>query len=298
MKEVRLSAGDEFTIAELKAKGRNKFRGWKCAIGLETLYIDFDGRIWRGPCHVGGTLGHADTGWEMPTEEVICTKLTCNCGTGIKVPKRLDDETWMVPLQEQLHQIQWDLGRRCNFDCSYCWPNSHNKTDDWISMSRMLAIIDRIEKDVPDTRLQFNFAGGEPTLHPDFLEVCREIHGRGHHIHVQTNGSRNAQYMANLAVVAEISISVHFEFMKPEKLIKNIKSILEVKGSKLEVKMMVAPNDESIDRMCDFERFLGCVPGIERARVIVSPLRDPVSNKLMPYTDNQKDMFGDIDLSR
>jgi len=95
--------------------------------------------------------------------------------------------------------VQWDLSRRCNYDCSYCWPTSHNKTDPWIHVDILKIAVDRIEKR-QEGKMQFNFAGGEPTLHRGFLELCTYIREKGHHIHVQTNGTMNVIKARKLAM--------------------------------------------------------------------------------------------------
>ena len=27
------------------------------------------------------------------------------------------------------YQVLWDLGRRCNYNCDYCWPAVHSNTE-------------------------------------------------------------------------------------------------------------------------------------------------------------------------
>ena len=283
----------EYSVAEIKASGHNRFEGWMCTVGQNCVYIDFDGMVWCGPCRVGGPLGHMLTDWQLPKEMLTCTNKTCDCGTGIKLhkhsyPARLD------ALEPQLFNVQWDLGRRCNYDCSYCWPTSHNKTDQWVPVEVLKKVVDNIERQYHGL-MQFNFAGGEPTLHPDFIELCEYIAVDGHVIHVQTNGTMNVKRARELSLVAEISISVHFEFAKFDKLINNIEAILENPLSQLEIKMMIAPTPESFEKQLDFECRLGEVIGIEAARVIRSPLRDPVSNDLMGYAPEQLKDFGDVE---
>ena len=296
MKEIIYSLGDddssiELSVAEVKAQGLNHWYGWDCTVGMNSLYIDFDGRVWRGPCRVGGPIGHIRVGdWVIPRQMVKCTRRTCDCGTGIKLLKMNFPKT-VVPMQPQAFQVQWDLGRRCNFDCSYCWPDSHNKTDEWVPFPVMEKTIDRVFEQVQHSQIQFNFAGGEPTLHPNFTLVCTHIRSRGGHTHIQTNGTMSLDRARILARLAEISISVHFEQANPEKLCRNIEAILGQWG-KLEVKMMVTP--DSFQKMHDFKERLSRIPCISRARVIVSPLRDPVTNHLMDYTDEQKEEFGDV----
>ena len=289
------------SVAEVKARGLNRWSGWQCSVGIHCLYIDFDGMIWRGPCRVGGQLGHMLGRWFLPHHPIpSCTRETCDCGTGIKLPKserldHLDDEDvvkMVMPVQRTpAFDVQWDLGRRCNFDCSYCWPDSHNKTDAWVHIDALKLVVDKIYAQLNGHPAKFNFAGGEPTLHPNFYELCEHITSYGYEVHVQTNGSMSASKARLLSKVAEMSISVHFEHANLTKLCTNIEAILG-EGGKLEVKMMVTP--DSFPQMRKFRKRLLGLRGIEDARITVSPLRDPVTNELMSYTPEQVEEFGDV----
>lgn len=305
MKEVRMTKSYdnhtvvyELPIAEIKARELNRFQDWTCTVGLNCLYIDFDGMVWRGPCRVGGKLGHMLTNWQLPKENIVCDRWTCDCGTGIKLPKWQDNERHeelyrAEPIEPQVFNVQWDLSRRCNFDCSYCWPTSHNKTDRWVPLVVLRQVVDKIIGQFGGT-VQFNFAGGEPTLHPAFIELCEYIWGKGHRIHVQTNGTMGSMKAVRLASLAEISISVHFEFANLEKLRRNIEAILRGPFDSLEIKLMIPADRKVFEAAGDFENSLGDIPRINLVRIIRSPLRDPVTNDLMPYTDWQKGLFGDV----
>ena len=179
MKTVAIHKGVDvnfYTVSEIKAQGLNRWKGWSCEVGVRTLYIDFDGNMWRGPCRVGDKIGHMLSDWTPPEGDVVCTRDTCDCGTGIKLRKHADTHIgWVRPVYEQPVQIQWDLTRRCNFDCSYCWPTSHNKTDEYVPGEVLKLVVEKISK-LSGSEKQFNFAGGEPTLHPDFEDLCVHIH--------------------------------------------------------------------------------------------------------------------------
>ena len=161
-----------------------------------------------------------------------------------------------------------------------------------------MKVVDKIDAR-HDGKIQYNIAGGEPTLHPDFLEFCSYIWSKGHHIHVQTNGTMNARKARDLAMIAEISISVHFEFANLSKIADNVRAILDGPHNGVEVKMMAPPMsynpkiDEQIDEL---QRCLESIPNIEEARVIVTPIRDPNTNQLMPYTEFEFTNFGDRDV--
>jgi pyruvate formate lyase activating enzyme len=77
----------------------------------------------------------------------------------------------------------------CNFDCPYC----HNP--DLVRRTSASNVIDL--KEIFDFLIKRKslldgvvITGGEPTLHPDLFDFCREIKGLGYPIKIDTNGSR------------------------------------------------------------------------------------------------------------
>ena len=296
MKEIQVTIGgqpNQYTIPEAKAMGVNRWKGWTCNVGVDSLYIDFDGQVWRGPCRVGGPLGHMISNWDQSPPDVIdCTRETCDCGTGIKLHKN-SAEGHVMPLQEQRMQIQWDLGRRCNLDCSYCWPSSHNKTDEWLSFAVLKVVVDKVLGLTPEP-VQFNFAGGEPTLHPEFVDLVTYITELDHAVHVQTNGTFRKVDAIALSAMAQISISVHFEVPSIlPKVLRNIETLVTLEAPP-EVKMMVPPG--GFFAVSTFEAQLRAIPNISTIKLIASPLRDPVTNELMKYTEQELSWFGDREL--
>ena len=72
-------------------EGDNHWKGWQCNVGLETLVVDIDGKVYRGRCKVGGSCGKVGEALELPTKPIICTVDTCNCLGDINTTKvRLD----------------------------------------------------------------------------------------------------------------------------------------------------------------------------------------------------------------
>lgn len=66
----------------------NKFKGWVCYAGLESLMINWDGEVHRATCRVGGSLGniYTDT-FSRPTDSVICDRNFCTCASDIPLTK-------------------------------------------------------------------------------------------------------------------------------------------------------------------------------------------------------------------
>ena len=73
-------------------EGKNRFLGWQCNIGIESLFVHYHGNIQRGNCGVGTPvfIGNItdfnNINW--PVDPVICTQLECQCSTDIYVSKK------------------------------------------------------------------------------------------------------------------------------------------------------------------------------------------------------------------
>ena len=66
----------------------NKFKGWTCNAGLESLMINWDGDVHRATCRVGGSLGNIYHGsFIVPTDPVVCTRNFCTCAADIPLTK-------------------------------------------------------------------------------------------------------------------------------------------------------------------------------------------------------------------
>jgi len=85
--------GVEFKTADLKAQGRNRFRGWTCTAGQDRLFILADGTIYRAGCRQGGQISQLNS--TAPIDfgalgTVVCGKDACWCGPEIRLEKWLD----------------------------------------------------------------------------------------------------------------------------------------------------------------------------------------------------------------
>lgn len=278
----------------LKAQGKNSFTGWKCSVGQRNLYIDWDGNLFRGTCRVEGKIGNVyDEYMVIPDGWVTCDKKLCNCVTEIQLPKALDlndpERSSIIPIDDYPVYVQWDVGRRCNFDCSYCPSFVHNSTEEFKGIDLLKDTVVRLH-DAFREPIMFNFAGGEPTIHPDFIEWCQFIQKLGHKIHVQTNGAQKEDFWKSLVpFVNGISISVHLEFMTMKRLLNTVGAILN-SGGELEVKVMAHP--DHWDKAMEFVDVLQNLP----LRLMILPLRTSLgrNTELMDYTPEQMKRMGTI----
>jgi hypothetical protein len=70
-------------------EGENKFAGWYCAAGLESLFIGHTGDVKIANCLQGGNKFHINdhADYQLPTKGVICTQKLCFCGTDFLISK-------------------------------------------------------------------------------------------------------------------------------------------------------------------------------------------------------------------
>lgn len=281
-----------------------------------------------------GFLGNIFNGYELPKEWVMCPWETCGCGADVILSKtkekhhkkllHVTNEGWKgrdstrdnlinkigehVAVEMNFpipYQVLWDLGRRCNYDCSYCWTSVHNRTDDHKNIDLLISTADNIiDNWSKGESIRWNFGGGEPTLHPDFLEFLKHLNKKNQWTMVTTNGTRDYKYwMEAVKYLNSINFSAHFEGLKNEKdedrFVKNIEVICEHFDNHdddhwLEIKLMAPP--EFIDRALNLKKKIenlgtlnkhganGRIKGVT-SLVPIRSIGD--SGKLVTYTDEQ-----------
>jgi MoaA/NifB/PqqE/SkfB family radical SAM enzyme len=77
----------ELNTDQLKANGLNTWQGWQCYIGIDSLYIQHNGEIFRGNCMLGEKLGNIGGTINWPVQPFTCTASTCGCNADMMVRK-------------------------------------------------------------------------------------------------------------------------------------------------------------------------------------------------------------------
>lgn len=309
----------------------NNYKNWKCGLGVENIYIDMDGKIFGASCRLGGELGTIFDDVRIPQEWLTCSRDLCTCGADLFIPKSktTDDKRHLLKTFPQsasnirstasaqiadsfvamerthdahLKQVYWEIGRWCNYDCSYCWPFIHNKTDPHKSLEQLIRatmLID--EKFAQGKQCHFVISGGEPTMNPALMDWVKFIFSLGHKISMHSNGSRLPKYYQELIHYTNLNISVHFEFYKPEKLIEVISALAQEKyASKnkgvghLEVKLMMPPGKTL--EVLDFEKAVFSTPHFKSyCTLAIVPIRDGTVGDLVKegYSTDDFKLFGD-----
>ena len=95
--------------------------------------------------------------------------------------------------------VIWDLGNRCNCDCSYCPPHRHDDFSRHATLDEMkqsvkfiMEYTDLLMQYKTNKKFEIIFTGGEPTMNPDFVELLQYLtkykDGRDFKIGVTSNG--------------------------------------------------------------------------------------------------------------
>lgn len=77
-------------------------------------------------------------------------------------------------LYGQRFTVSWLLGRKCNYNCSYCWPYARSDTSDHRPTELLIKTMDEIKRQARQNSFNafhFSFSGGEPTLHRGLLTL-------------------------------------------------------------------------------------------------------------------------------
>jgi MoaA/NifB/PqqE/SkfB family radical SAM enzyme len=160
--------------------------------------------------------------------------------------------------------VTWDIGKRCNFDCSYCEMSRHDNISPYTPLDELKKTFDFIKKWTTlyeskkkvTEKVGINFTGGEPTINPDFWKLIEYIKqdSTDFNLSLTTNGSWGEKYSKKISTEFNgVTISYHTE--GPDHLkkrtIKNIFSLAET-GIWLQVNVMLHADhwQEGIE-LCD-----------------------------------------------
>tara|TARA_B100001123_G_scaffold37740_2_gene39052 strand:+ start:3739 stop:4995 length:1257 start_codon:yes stop_codon:yes gene_type:complete len=161
-------------------------------------------------------------------------------------------------------EVTWDLGLRCNFDCTYCPSHRHNNTSPHASLETLIKtskfVFDykKLLQSYMTYKRKWNigFTGGEPTNNPNFLDMCEYIHNQNDDdviVDVTTNGAMSEKYCTKLIDnVDSVTVSYHCE---ADQKIKNkvIDRIYQLKDSNVrhKVNLMFHAKEEYFNECID-----------------------------------------------
>jgi len=93
--------------------------------------------------------------------------------------------------------FEWQITSRCNYHCSYCCQGQRGVGQGEDADDKLIDGVFRLIDGLSGV-WKIKLTGGEPLLHPRFLELCRRISERGHQVSVNTNFSLPWRYFEEL----------------------------------------------------------------------------------------------------
>lgn len=136
------------------------------------------------------------------------------------------------PQSRDVMSILWAITRGCNYNCSYCFYSSNTKLSDE-KFSSKDELLGAAEKIIGLNRpgYQITLYGGEPTFHPNFLDLLTYLADSKSPISLRmfTNGSRSPRFFEKMFEISKdipfgIVFSLHLEHVKFD----NFRQVVEI----------------------------------------------------------------------
>jgi uncharacterized radical SAM superfamily Fe-S cluster-containing enzyme len=156
-----------------------------CGEPAEALVIERGGRIYqRLRCKA-----HGDTEHLTLSDSRLYHKLegwNTRVFASASSPAGVDEEEGKAPLLAVI-----DLTNRCNLHCPVCFAEAGNGGSYFLELETVRGMLRALVERPGQPCRHIQFSGGEPTLHPQFLEILGVAREMGFdHIQVATNGTR------------------------------------------------------------------------------------------------------------
>jgi organic radical activating enzyme len=149
-----------------------------------------------------------------------------------------------IPIKEVINkysdvlQITWVINNICSNKCNYCVPALHSGNNHGYEWEAVKAFFEEIFKRYP--KIHVSIAGGEPTMSPFLLDLCKMIHERGSTVGITSNGTRNVEYYSELSKYLQyIVYSYHPQYGDRNSVMDKIST--SIKNCYCTLRIMMSP---------------------------------------------------------
>lgn len=143
--------------------------------------------------------------------------------------------------------IYWYLGNKCNYRCSYCHPDYYNGQHYWHPQELVVSVVNKFKNSL------VIFSGGEPTFHPNLLDIFQNI-DNSCTLGLVSNGSRPLHLYENLIATRKktrVIFSYHYKDVDHDDFFH--KAVALASNDKCEfVITFLLPTDHHWDNCLDF----------------------------------------------
>lgn len=157
--------------------------------------------------------------------------------------------------------VTWDLGRRCNYDCTYCPAHRHDNFSPHATLEElinttnfMFEYISLVAEHRRNKDFNISFTGGEPTVNPNFIKFAEYLTKKkaeytdiNLHLDLTTNGAMSKTIADNVVKHFDyVTVSYHAE--SDSKLKQQVLDrILQFKENGIGLKVNVMMHAEYFD---------------------------------------------------
>lgn len=173
-------------------------------------------------------------------------------------------------------KIEWNLGKRCNYDCSYCPASIHDNSSAHTNIEVLKKTVDKLMTLGKPVRL--SFTGGEPCVHPKFMELvkyCKHVGVKW--VSVTTNGTLPYEFYSALEA-DQIVFSIHLEY-DWKRVFNTVESVVQLTNKKVIAQIMA--HHDYMDAVLQL-----------RARCLLGHI--PNTIRRIRWTEGDHDLFDDM----
>ncbi len=195
-------------------------------------------------------------------------------------------------MEKQVNSIIWNMTRKCNFRCEYCYfPHDNSPVTETLPVEKITEFLDST-----DRTWTMGMTGGEPFIYPGMVDYCEAL-TKNHYIGVDTNlsvSSKIREFAERIdpSRVEDLYVALHIE---ERERIKGIPAFIENaqllirRGFKVIVNYVVHPN--LVERFSKDREFFAS-HGIE---ITPRPFKGKFEGRRYPeaYGNLAQTIFGD-----
>jgi MoaA/NifB/PqqE/SkfB family radical SAM enzyme len=144
-------------------------------------------------------------------------------------------------------KIEWNLGKRCNLNCTYCPAEIHDNVSPHTDIKILENTVD-ILKTIPNVRI--SLTGGEPCVHPKIENLLCYMRPNIKWINITSNATRTAHFYKDLPV-DHLIFSLHFEDTKWKNRLTTILEFDELNNDKIPFSVHVMAHHNYMNQVAD-----------------------------------------------
>lgn len=178
---------------------------------------------------------------------------------------------------QEFIKIEWNLGKRCNYDCSYCPEAIHDNYSPHTDLEILKKTVDKLYQLPKPVRL--SLTGGEPCVHPHIEQLIQYIKQKRMSLSITTNGTRKPLWYT-MQKVDQYVFSLHFEY-DWRNVLHTIKSVTETEENNTHILVHVMAHQ---DKMSE----------VRAAAELLDFYNIPYAIRRVRWTEGEQDLFDDM----